>query len=100
MKCSESPEDKSNTSGKLRILYQSWKEKRIKRVKNLKFMGVFVIFGLTMGVILAFLIFALWSVMAISFGVISGISLASPLCWMVGGLFSVGIVYAGLTQKN
>jgi len=69
-------------------------------VKNLKSMGGLVIFSLTMGGVLAILLFILWTVIAISFGVISGISFKSPLCWILGVLSSAVIVYAGLTHKN
>jgi len=53
-----------------------------------------------MGGVLALLIFALWAVIAISFGVISGISFTSPICWLVGGLSAGVTIYVGLTHKN
>ena len=69
-------------------------------IKVLKLGCLVVVFGLILGGVLILLIFAMWAILAIGFGVISGISFTSPLCWVVGGVFSALIIYVELTHKN
>jgi hypothetical protein len=69
-------------------------------IKVIKLGSLVVFFGLIIGGVLILLIFAMWAILAVGFGVISGISFTSPLCWVVGGLISLIIVYAGITHKT
>ena len=69
-------------------------------IKGLKLGCMVLVFGLIMGGVLILLIFAMWAILAIGFGVISGISFTSPLCWVVGGIISALIIYVELAHKN
>jgi uncharacterized BrkB/YihY/UPF0761 family membrane protein len=105
MKYSDYPDDtEEGYPQQLRTsLSNFWENKTRKNgklFKNLKLVIGLVIFGVAMGGVLALLIFALWAVIAISFGVISGISFTSPICWLVGGLSAGVTIYVGLTHKN
>jgi len=69
-------------------------------IKALKLGCLVVIFGLIIGGVMILLIFAMWAILAIFFGVISGISFTSPLCWVVGGLISLLIICLEITHKT
>nr|WP_319374176.1 hypothetical protein [uncultured Methanobacterium sp.] len=71
-----------------------------KAIKAIKLGCLVVFFGLIIGGVLILLIFAMWAILAIGVGVISGISFTSPLCWVVGGLISLIIVCAVITHKS
>jgi uncharacterized membrane protein len=71
-----------------------------KAIKVIKLGSLVIFFGLIIGGVLILLIFAMWVILAIGFGVISGISFTSPLCWVVGGLISLIIVCAVITHKT
>ncbi len=71
-----------------------------KTIKAIKLGCMVIFFGLIIGGVLILLIFAMWAILAIGFGVISGISFTSPLCWVVGGLISLLIVCAVITHKS
>ncbi|MDY9924498.1 hypothetical protein [Methanobacterium sp.] len=69
-------------------------------IKGLKLGCLVGVFGLVMGGVLILLIFAMWAILAIIFGVIFGISFTSPLCWAVGGIFSAIIISVELVHKT
>jgi uncharacterized membrane protein len=69
-------------------------------IRTIKLVCLLLVFGLIMGGVLIILIFAMWAILAIGFGVISGVSFTSPLCWVVGGIFSGLIIYVELVHKN
>lgn len=79
---------------------ESSKKGEGKAFKGLKLGCMVGFFGLIMGGVLILLIFAMWAIMAIGFGVISGISFTSPLCWVVGGVLSALIIYVELAHKT
>lgn len=72
----------------------------VKAIKSIKLGCMVVFFGLIIGGVLILLIFAMWAILAIGVGVISGISFTSPLCWVVGGLISLLVVCAVITHKT
>lgn len=71
-----------------------------RAIKALKLGCMVVVFGLIMGGVLILLIFAMWAILAIGFGVIFGTPFTSPLCWVVGGLVSLIIICAEITHKT
>lgn len=79
---------------------ESSKKRDGKTIKSIKLGCMVVFFGLIIGGVLILLIFAMWAILAIGIGVISGISFTSPLCWVVGGLISLLIVCVVITHKT
>jgi hypothetical protein len=93
-------EEESSEWSKTPTPLETFKKGDGKAIKGLKLGCLVVVFGLLMGGVLILLIFAMWAILAIGFGVISGISFTSPLCWVVGGIFSALIIYVELAHKS